>query len=67
MKEIKKLQRIGIGCIILMYLLYTFLKCYIPQPYYMPKGYSYYMAWYRLIRDGGMAYLAMGIMAAVGT
>ena len=58
MKETKKLQRIGIGCIILMYLLYTFLQCYIPQPYYMPKGYSYYMAWYRLIRDVGTSYLA---------
>ena len=58
MKETKKLQRIGIGCIIFMYLIYTFLQCYIPQPYYKPKGYLYYMALYPLIRDGGMAYLA---------
>ena len=58
MKGIKKLQRISIGCIILMYVIYTLLQYYNLQPYYIPKGYSFYMAWYRLIRDGGMSYLA---------
>ena len=59
MKDNRKIQWGIIVCIVLLYLIHTFILLPAYEWIYTPYESFLFIAWYRLVRDVGIGYLAV--------